>query len=151
MVLGIGHPFRGDDAVGPLVAERVAALALPGVVAVAHHGEGTDLMRMWQGYDRVVLVDATCSGQPPGLVRVWDDAGEVPAVGFPKSSHLFGVAEALEMARLLQRLPPLLRVVGIEGAEFSIGAEMSGPVVASLPTAVQAVSAFLRLSGPQKI
>ena len=31
LVIGIGNPSRGDDAIGPLAVERLEALALPGV------------------------------------------------------------------------------------------------------------------------
>ncbi|HLO78268.1 MAG TPA: hydrogenase maturation protease, partial [Magnetospirillum sp.] len=119
LVLGIGHPFRGDDAIGPMAAEAVAALALPDVTALAHHGEGTDLMERWAGFDRVVAVDATRSDSAPGTIRRWDAVAEkLPAALFPKSSHLFGLAEAVEMARLLGRLPAGFTVIGVEGRDF---------------------------------
>lgn len=131
LILGIGHPFRGDDGIGPLVAERIAALTLPGVTALAHHGEGSDLMERWAGFDRVVVVDATRSDAPPGTIRRWDAVAEkLPAALFPKSSHLFGLAEAVEMARLLGRLPPVLTVIGVEGKDFSTGTELSPEVAA---------------------
>lgn len=127
LVIGIGHPFRGDDAVGPRVAE-----ALSGKVAaevISHHGEGADLMERWQGFDRVVLVDAMVSGALPGTIQVWDAvAAPLPARLFPKGSHLFGVAEAVEMARLLGRLPPAMTMVGVEGGGFAMGAEPSYPL-----------------------
>lgn len=128
LVIGIGHPFRHDDAVGWQVAERVAALNLANVTVLTHSGEGTDLMACWQGFDRVVLVDATVSGAEPGFLRCWDGSQALPAACFPKSSHVFGVAEAVEMARLLERLPPALRIIGIEGTDFSPGQGL-GPAV----------------------
>ncbi|MBC7950362.1 MAG: hydrogenase maturation protease [Rhodospirillaceae bacterium] len=139
LVIGIGHPFRGDDAVGPAVAEAVAALTLPNVITLAHHGEGTDLMEHWQGYGRVILIDATRSGAAPGTIRQWDAASPLPAALFPKGSHVFGVAEAVEMARLLDRLPAQLTVIGVEGADFTMGAGMA-PAVAE---AVAFVSAMI--------
>ena len=72
LVVGIGHPLRGDDAVGAMVALAVEDLALPGVAVLCHHGEGADLIARWSGFDRVVAVDATVSGAEPGAVRRWD-------------------------------------------------------------------------------
>lgn len=141
IVLGIGHPFRGDDGIGPLVAEAVAALKLPGVIALAHHGEGTDLMERWAGFNAVVMVDATRSDAPAGTIRRWDALAEkLPAALFPKSSHLFGLAEAVEMARLLGRLPPHLTVIGIEGDSFAAGTELSPSVQAVLPVVVEEIT-----------
>lgn len=146
LVLGVGHPFRGDDGLGPLVAERLAMLALPDVTALAHHGEGSDLMARWAGYDRVVVVDATRSDAAPGTVRRWDAVVEpLPAALFPKSSHLFGLAEAVEMARLLGRLPPSLVVIGVEGKDFAAGPALS-PEVAAVMDRVMAEVVSLAVS-----
>ncbi len=140
LVLGIGHPFRGDDALGPLVAERIAALGLPAVTALSHHGEGSDLMERWSGYDRVVVVDATRSDAAPGTIRRWDAVAEkLPAALFPKSSHLFGLAEAVEMARLLGRLPSALTVIGVEGKSFAAGTDLSPEVAAAVGAVIDAI------------
>lgn len=142
LVIGIGHPFRGDDAVGPAVTEAVAALGLADVTTLAHHGEGTDLMERWQGYGRVILIDATRSGAAPGTIRQWDAAEALPAALFPKGSHVFGVAEAVEMARLLGRLPAHLTVIGIEGADFTMGAGMSPQVAAAAESVAAMIAAW---------
>ncbi|HSV28933.1 MAG TPA: hydrogenase maturation protease [Candidatus Omnitrophota bacterium] len=129
LLIGIGHQYRGDDAVGPLVAGRIAAMNLPDLDVLAHHGEGTDLMERWAGYDRVVVVDATCGGGEIGTIRRWDAvAAPLPAGLFPKGSHVFGLAEGVEMARLLGRLPAAMTVIGIEGELFSAGDVMSPQV-----------------------
>jgi len=142
LVIGIGHPYRRDDAIGWRVADRVEQLQPDDVTVLRHHGEGTDLMARWQGRERVVLVDATCSGASPGTVRHWDDPLTVPASCFPKSSHVFGVAEALSLAASLGRLPAALRVVGIEGADFSAGEDLDERVENSVDVAVSMVLNF---------
>lgn len=142
LVIGIGHPFRGDDAVGPAVAEAVAALNLPHTETLAHHGEGTDLMERWRGYAHVIVVDATRSGAAPGTVRQWDAAETLPAALFLKGSHVLGLAEAVEMARVLGRLPPRLTVIGIEGADFGMGAGMSAAVGEAVATAAAIIAGF---------
>jgi hydrogenase maturation protease len=133
LLIGVGHPFRHDDAVGPLVAEAVAKLNLPDLSVLDHHGEGTDLMARWQGYDRVVLVDASCSGAVPGTVTAWDVAKQdLPAGMLPKGSHVFGVAEGIAMARLLGRLPKSFTVVAIEGRDFTAGLGLTPEVEAAV-------------------
>ncbi len=140
LLIGIGHSFRRDDGIGPAVAEAVQALGLAGLDILTHHGEGTDLMARWQGYATVVVVDATASGAGPGHIQHWNAvAAALPASLFPKGSHVFGLAEGIEMARLLGQLPPTLMVVGIEGADFSAGLDLSPPVAAALADAVAVV------------
>ncbi len=147
LVVGIGHPFRRDDAVGWRVAqvltERLTAAGRADVTILQHHGEGTDLMTRWQGFDRVVLVDATSSGSVPGSLRYWDEPGLVPKECFPKSSHVFGLAEALSLAADLGRLPPCLRVVGIEGADFSAGDALDPRVEATIEIVVNLALNFI--------
>ncbi len=143
LVVGIGHPFRRDDGIGPAVAEAVAAKALPGVTVLVHHGEGTDLMARWPGFDRVVVVDATQPAGSPGQIRQWDCAEPLPARLFPKGSHQFGLAEAVEMARLLGQLPPVLTVIGVEGEDFSAGRGLSPAVDQALPAAAALVAGMV--------
>lgn len=140
LLVGVGHRFRGDDAAGPAVAELVAAAARPDLDVIEHHGEGTDLMDRWSGYDGVIIVDATCCGGEPGTIGRWDAAAApLPAGLFPKGSHVFGLAEAVEMARLLGRLPKSLVVIGIEGRRFSAGESRSPEVDASIRRVAESI------------
>jgi hydrogenase maturation protease len=47
---------------------------------------------------------------------------------FSGSTHDFGVAQAVEMARVLGTLPPRLVLYGIEGRCFDFGAALSPEV-----------------------
>lgn len=139
LVIGIGHAFRTDDSVGPRLAELVADRHIADVTAIPHHGEGTGLMELWTGADRVILIDATVSGAPAGTIRQWDAVTPLPAGLFPAGSHLFGVAEGIELARRLGQLPPSLTVVGIEASDLSRGEGLTPAVEAALPAALQTV------------
>ena len=59
---------------------------------------------------------------------------------YKRQTHAFGLAETIELARALDRLPARLLVYGIEGACFEAGDELSPPVRA----AVDAVREELR-------
>ena len=58
LVIGYGNELRGDDGVGPRVARAVAALARPGVWAVAAHQLVPEMADLVRGADGVVFVDA---------------------------------------------------------------------------------------------
>lgn len=147
LVAGVGNPDRGDDAAGPVVAAAVSLLGLPGVFVVAQE-DPTDLVLAWEGHDRVVVVDAVVSGAPPGTVVVTEagaDAGPRPSwerLGLG-GSHAFGLAEAIDLARALGRLPRQLTIVGVEAACVTPGAPVSPAVAAAVPAAVAAVAAAL--------
>jgi hydrogenase maturation protease len=129
-VIGVGNPWRGDDAAGLAVARLVRERADPRLHVVEHEGEATALLDLWAGADDVVVVDAASSGAPPGAVHRIDPVSEpIPAGLFSVSSHVLGVADAVELARAVGRLPARLTVYGIEGADFSLGARMAPQVV----------------------
>ncbi len=126
LVIGVGNIFRGDDGVGLVVARRVREAAPPGVTVLEQSGEGAALMEAWQGADFVILVDAVLSGAEPGTIHYFEAHQQtIPARFFHYSTHAFSVAEAVEMARVLDSLPPRLLLYGIEGKSFAAGRELS--------------------------
>ena len=58
---------------------------------------------------------------------------------FRFSTHAFGLAEAVELARALGRLPPRLIVYGIEGKSFEAGVGLSPEVGAAVQEVVERV------------
>ena len=135
IVIGIGNQFRGDDAFGFEVIRRIRE-QLPGSVDVLlTEGDGTHLMQAWTGYDAAFVVDCITSNSPAGTCfRLEAASQKMPAQFFRSSSHLFGVAEAIEMARTLQQLPPTCVVYGAEGTQLELGQPMSGDMVAAVTT-----------------
>ena len=68
------------------------------------------------------MVDAVQSGAEPGTIHALDASSRrMPIELFKGSTHAFGLAEAVELARALDRLPTSLLVYGIEGQSFSAG------------------------------
>ena len=87
-------------------------------------------MQAWEGAAHVILVDAARSGAPVGTIHRFDaHSEEIPSGFFHYSSHQFAVAEAIEMARVLGKLPEKVSVYGLEGSDFSFGEEMSPEVI----------------------
>ena len=137
----LGSPFRGDDAVGPAVAERLRGAGV-GVLDCAD--EPTRLLDLWDGLDTVVVVDAVRSGAPPGTIHRVDAAeGPLPRDLGLASTHAMGIADALELGRTLGRAPRRVVVVGVEGSSFGMGEEMSPEVAAALDTLVATTLAEL--------
>ena len=129
MIIGVGNLYRSDDAVGILIARKLQDM-VPDCVSIKELiGEGTSLIDSWQGYDRVYVVDAVSSGASSGSIHRMDASREpIPAKFFSCSTHDFGVAEAIEMARTLGQLPRHLQLFGIEGKNFQPGEKLSAEV-----------------------
>lgn len=143
LVIGIGQPDRGDDAAGLAVAAAVQQLAPD--VATTEVASPVRLVDAWGGHEVVVVVDAVVSGRAPGDVTVIEvGAGPLPTRPGAGGSHGFGVAEAVELARALNRLPRQLVVVGVEAATFTHGNGLSPAVAAAVDPAARSVLAALR-------
>jgi hydrogenase maturation protease len=138
LVVGIGNPGRGDDGAGPAVADRVAALALPGV-RVIRVAEPARLLEDWQGEEDVVVVDAVRTSAE--AVTVFEVDGRSLPGGGAVSSHGMGLAEVVELARALGRLPGRLRVIGVPGHRFGHGEPLSSRAAVAVGEAVRAVQA----------
>lgn len=138
VVIGIGNPDRGDDAVGLAVARELKQAALPGVTVIEHRGDAADLVELLAGTDAVVLVDAAVSGAAPGTFRRIDVHREtLPASWFACSTHGLGLATAIELATALGSLPSRCVVYAVEATSFDHGAPISADAMATIP-AVQA-------------
>lgn len=147
-VIGIGQDARGDDAAGLLVARALrAAERLPaGVEIEEHDGDGMDLLLRFEGVAEVVLIDAVVSGEREAgaLIELDARAAPLPVRLFaPHSTHLLGVAEAVELARATDRLPAHLTLLGVEAQDFSFGGLPSPAVAAALPALARRVLAVL--------
>jgi len=127
VVIGVGNPFRCDDAAGLEVARRLQSVA-------AHESSlgGFELMDLWQEADEVIIVDATHSGAPPGTIHCFDPLAQPLPSGAFASSHTIGVVETIEMARQLGRLPGSMAVYGIEAESVATGTTISPPVAAAI-------------------
>jgi hydrogenase maturation protease len=139
LVIGLGHPDRGDDALGTLVADRLSERA-PAGVSVLALGETAHLLDVIGGADTVVIVDAALSGAPPGTIHRFDaHAAALPQAMFAMSTHAMGLAEAIELARALDLLPDRCIVYAVEGASFDLGRPLSPAVAAAVDDVIARV------------
>jgi len=148
LVAGVGNVFLGDDGFGVALANRLAARELPAGVDVVDFGiRGMDLAYAMDGYDAVVLLDATPRGEPPGTVCVIETEVDEGAVAV--DAHGMDPVKVIALARSLGGTPPRTLVVGCEpltrmtGEEDEIVAQLSEPVQAALDGAVHVVESVL--------
>ena len=128
-LIGIGNQFRRDDAAGLEVARRLRLAKPPGVIVMEQEGEPASLIEAWAGSHEALVIDGVSSGSEPGTLHRFEATdGPLPAELFAPSTHALGVAEAVELARELGRMPDRLAVYGIEGESFETGEGLSRAV-----------------------
>jgi len=146
LVVGIGNPDRGDDAVGRLVAHTLRVRAPVDVRVVEQGGEATALLAELQSVQQAWLIDAAQSGASPGTIHRIDCSVAAPAIPpGTVSSHGFSLAEALGMARALNVLPPRCIVYAIEAADFTFGAAPARAVTRAAQDVVERILAEIAI------
>jgi hydrogenase maturation protease len=128
-IIGIGSPF-GDDACGLEAARQLARDAPAGAEVVMADRPGAGLIELMDGVEACLIIDAVRSGARPGTVHDLDLRDLTISSARAFSSHDLGVAEAVQLAEALGRLPAHCRLLGIEiGARVSAASERPAPAV----------------------
>lgn len=142
LIIGLGNEVRGDDAAGLAAARQLKREFAQRVEVLESGGDGAQLMQAWKDAHSVIVVDAAASGAPPGTVHRFDACAEaLPAGRFGGSTHAFGLAEAIELARALGELPRNLIIYAIEGKAFETGAALSPEAVTAVESLAECVRA----------
>ncbi len=141
LVIGCGNEFASDDAVGLQVIRSLKEVKLPDGVSLIEAGTpGLNLLDLWDRADRVIIVDAVKSGATPGTVHSFDASLLPPRDVMPVSSHGLNIIDAVELGRLLERLPAQLTIIGVEilsEEPFRVG--LTPEVEAAVPRARERV------------
>jgi len=145
LVLAIGNPSRGDDALGPLAAQRLVELALPGVEVLTDFQLQVEHALDLLGRSFVVFVDAAADGTSPFELRPL-----LPAADVRHSSHSLSPSAVLDAyRRLTGNEPPPSRLLAIRGNEFELGAPLGDAAAANLEAALAALTQDLRVAMAQ--
>ncbi len=151
LVAGIGNVFLGDDGFGVALADRLWRQALPdGVEVVAFGIRGMDLaFAMQDGYDAVVLLDATPRGQAPGTLYVIEVDPDGDEVDVAVDAHGMDPVRVMGLVRSLGGRPPRTYVLGCEpqtcmpADDDEVVAQLSEPVAAAIGPALELAESLL--------
>lgn len=150
LVAGIGNIFLGDDAFGVETVRQLSQHVLPDDVRIVDFGiRSYDLAyAMMEGYDSIILVDATARGNAPGTVYLIEpDLGELNQLDSGNvDPHSMNPVRVLQMVQSLGGFSGKLYLVGCEPAvlekedgEFGL----SGPVQAAVPKAIEMIQSLV--------
>ena len=149
LIAGIGNVFLGDDGFGVALADRLAQRRLPDRVEVRDFGiRGMELAyAMHDGYDTVLLLDATPRGKPPGTLYVIEPELEEGELAI--DTHGMDPVKVMALARAMGGELPRTLVVGCEpqtrmgAADEEIVMQLSERVRAALQPAVELVESTI--------
>ncbi|MFO1406090.1 MAG: hydrogenase maturation protease [Steroidobacteraceae bacterium] len=140
LVLAVGNPSRGDDGLGPAVAARLEAAAVPGVEVIEDFQLQVEHALDLAGRRRVVFVDAGVGTRAPYELGPVRPRGEVL-----HTSHALAPGAVLETwVRLHGTAPPEAWVLCIRGESFGLGEGLSGRASRHLEVAWPALLALVQ-------
>lgn len=140
--------MRGDDGIGPRVVEALLRRGLPdGVEALDAGAAGLELLNLLDGPQRVIVIDAADVGLAPGqFVRFTSNDAHLLAATDTTSFHQAGLAEALALARALDRPLPEIVIFGVQPGSMEWGEGLSPAVEGAVARVAEAVLQVLDVS-----
>ncbi|MBL9128025.1 MAG: hydrogenase maturation protease [Verrucomicrobiales bacterium] len=147
LVIGYGNPMRGDDGVGPAVADAISRLGLGGLRVETRHQLTPELEALLGEVEAAVFVDAVdpedgdaggIAGSDGVRVRVRELRGEAHRT--PEwTGHRFDPEGLLALTRELRGRAPKAWCVEIPVREFGWGPGLGSAAREQVPEAVAAV------------
>ena len=117
LVFGWGNPSRGDDALGPLFVERIAALDLPGVECLTDFQLQVEHALDLNGRQRILFVDASIDAPAP-----FSAEPIFPAKDESFTTHAMTPQSVLQVyCDLEDAEPPPTWLLAIRAEQFELG------------------------------
>ena len=121
LIIGIGNPSRGDDALGSLCIERLQALQLPDTELLTDFQLQIEYVLDLLGREEVIFVDAAASGAEPyafGPLAAQTD--------YSVTTHAVSPSALLATGQQINgHLPPNTYMLAIRGYSFELGYPLS--------------------------
>jgi hydrogenase maturation protease len=142
VVIGYGSPIRGDDAIGPIVADRLDGEDLPDDVRViSRHILTADLVPDICDAQRVVFVDAAAKGVP-GEVRCQRLTADISALS--TMAHFLDPRELLAWAQSLYGCEPEAYLLSVAGDDFDFSHfDLSKTIESAFPEVMKQVRVLI--------
>lgn len=142
LIFAYGNPSRGDDALGPLLLERLEALNLPGVELLTDFQLQVEHALDLQGRERVLFIDASVSCSSPYLF-----ARLLPQQDASYTSHAMSPAALLQACLDLHGSAPPAWLLAVRGECFELGEGLSAGASRNLEQAFALLRGLCSASG----
>jgi len=143
LVFGLGSA-RGDDQMGWMIVERLAAADLPADVTIRRGVSPSELLDVLNGFNRLILCDACESRSAPGTISRWHWP-DVPFASLRAAgSHDLGLGDVLKLAEQLCVLPAEVIVYAAEIESAAPTACMSATARAAVDQLVAEITGVLQ-------
>lgn len=131
LIFGYGNPSRGDDALGPLLLERLEAQGFPCVECITDFQLQVENSLDLEGRELALFLDAHLSCPPPFQFTRLHAAADRSY-----TTHAMSPSAVLQVyAEIHRRPPPPAFLLSIRGERFELGEGLSQAAMANLEAA----------------
>jgi len=139
LILGVGNFLLKDEGIGIHVIRELEKENLPPNVSLLDGGTGGLYLLGWlQGYERIIMIDATLDDNPPGTIRLINPrySSDFPPL---MSAHEIGLRDMIEAMYMTGNWPEI-RLITISALNINeVGTDLSPEIKAVLPEIMQLV------------
>lgn len=146
LIVGYGNELRGDDAVGPRVAEIVASWQLPSIKSLSVHQLTPELINDIADTNYVIFVDA-CSGSNCSRTMQLDPIvlGDYSSRSLAsQDTHRCNPLFLLMLTKQLYNCTPQAWFLRVPVESFDFGEELSSTTKRGCDRAVTTIEQFIR-------
>ncbi len=145
-VIGYGNPGRGDDAAGPLLAERAEEWNIPGVRVISDYQLNVEHAADASESELVLFIDAALDAPEP-----WELRPVKPMNRNDFTTHAMLPETVMETCRSVYGTPPDSFVLAVRGENFELGEELSAAFESRLDSAAKLLEKILRADNPAAV
>lgn len=117
LILGLGNPLRGDDAVGLYLVEKLKERNILEVDFITLEERGLSLLDVISKYKKVIVVDAIFMEDKKIGEVVELEEGKINL--YTVGSHYLGIEDVIEISRkIMNGLPEKVQLLGIVVEDF---------------------------------
>jgi hydrogenase maturation protease len=138
VIVGVGNPYRCDDAAGWAVIEGLSGKVDNSIKLLKLRGDIAEILDLFTQYETVYLVDA-CLMKEGSWKRLDLLDTEITDENPVTSTHGFSVSEAVALAKALEQLPKKLILYAISGTAFQIGDKLTPSAAKSVKAVTDAI------------
>ena len=129
-LIGIGNILLSDEGVGVHAVNAIKERYTfsPHVEIIDGVTMGLDLLSFFEGRDKVLIVDAVDFGKEPGHTGIIEN-NDIPSALDPKFSvHHIGLSDVLFAAKLMEKIPSEVCLIGIQPKSLDVGLDMTDEI-----------------------
>ena len=140
-VIGLGNFLKGDDAIGPVIIEKLSKSFNESELNLVDAGaDAISVLDYLIGKDPVVIIDCAKMGKEHGDVIEFDlSEANIVQVHNTFSLHGFSFGDIYNMATQMGPVAPC-KIIGVEPKHINFNEDLSTEVEASIPKIINIVT-----------